>query len=271
MSTEILKELTMDFVTADGLSALQGDKFNIHIVECTASTNTDLKAMAADGAPHGTVLAALSQNGGRGRMGRSFSSPEGGLYLSLLIRKSISPADACLYTPIAALAVADAIEAVLGMNVAIKWVNDLFYGGKKVCGILTEGAPCTDGIIDYAVIGIGLNVYMPSDGFGTELEGIAGALLPDCNNKKVMNALAEEVIKRVFRYTESPNDEEAYSGYKARLFVLGKDVCVHRGSTVYNAKVINLNRDYTLSVQNETGEIQTLISGEISIRCKTNE
>lgn len=263
----------MDYAVSKEIAALLNGGFDIQVVESTVSTNTALKEWAASGAPDGTVLIAHSQQGGRGRMGRSFCSKRGGLYLSVLLKPSISPSAACSLTPIAALAVADSVEAVLGKELSIKWVNDLFYGGKKVCGILTEAAPSTNGLgVEYVIIGIGLNVYEPPGGFGNELNEIATALLPTATEKSgVINRLAAEIIRRVYSYTATPESELFYNAYKKRLFVLGKEVTIYQGNTTFKARVKGLNRDYTLSVINESGEEKTLLSGEVSIRRESYE
>ena len=144
----------------------------ITVVEETQSTNTALRALAEAGAPEGTVYIAQSQTGGRGRMGRSFFSPAGtGLYLSLLLRPTTwEPARAAQLTAAAAAAMCEAIREVTGKEPGIKWVNDLLLDGKKVCGILTEASfSMESGVLEYAVLGLGVNVYPPEGGFPKEL------------------------------------------------------------------------------------------------------
>lgn len=263
----------MDYAVAEEISALLEGAYSIKVVESAVSTNTSLKDMANQGAPGGTVLIAHSQNGGRGRMGRSFLSERGGLYMSLLLRPKVSPATACLYTPITALAVAEAIEAVLGQRTLIKWVNDLFYRGKKVCGILTEASINKSGTgVDYVVIGIGLNVYSPKNGFSKELQEIATSLLPTATAKNgIIDRLAAEITERVFAYTENAQSHDLLDAYKGRLFILGERVTVHRAGEQFEATVIDLNEDYTLAVRDDNGKLHTLLSGEVSIRPKQYE
>ena len=124
------------------------------------STNSYLKEMAAKGAQEGTIIIANRQSAGRGRLGRSFFSPEEkGIYMSILLRPDISLERAVLITSMAAVAVAEAIEQVSGIQTKIKWVNDIFLNKKKVCGILTEaGIDAETGTLEYAVLGIGVNV-----------------------------------------------------------------------------------------------------------------
>ncbi|MBR7002868.1 MAG: biotin--[Neisseriaceae bacterium] len=149
----------------------------IHYVDETTSTNTVLKQMAADGAKDGTVYLAARQTQGRGRMGRSFFSPDGGLYFSMLFRPKMNPATSLLLTVAAAVAVAEAMDEVFDTQSKIKWVNDVYVNGKKVCGILAESQLDPSKPTEQAVIvGIGINVCAPKDGFPTEIENRAGAL-----------------------------------------------------------------------------------------------
>ncbi len=134
------------------------------VVEQTLiSTNLTAKQLAAEGAPHGTLVAANHQTGGRGRRGRSFASPPGtGLYLSMVLRRALPMQNAVLVTSAAAVAVCRAVEAVSGKRLGIKWVNDLYFYGKKCCGILTEAAADVEsGGLEHLVVGIGVNLYEP--------------------------------------------------------------------------------------------------------------
>lgn len=258
----------MDVPSEKEISALLGGGYTVTVLEEAVSTNTALCEMAENGASGGAVLIAERQSGGKGRLGRSFSSRPGGLYMSLLLRHNLRLDKLGLLTPAAAVAVFITVEEVLGIGLAVKWVNDLFYGGKKVCGILMEAKTRPfEECADYAVLGIGLNVYAPEGGFGEELESIAGALLPaGCDMPGTLNRLAAGIVKRVFAYAENPDDDGIFNAYRERLFLLGKDVEVHRAGEVYRARVLSLNRDYTLSVAAENGETKTLISGEVSVR-----
>lgn len=263
----------MDVSSEKEISAMLGGGYAVTVLEEAVSTNTVLCEMAENGAVGGTVLIAKRQSGGRGRMGRSFSSRPGGLYMSLLLRRNLQVSKLGLLTPAAAVAVFRTVEEVLGIGLAVKWVNDLFYGGKKVCGILMEAKTRPfEKCADYAVLGIGLNVYAPEGGFGEELESVAGALLPaGCGTPGAFNSLAAGIVKRVFAYAEKPDDVALFEAYRERLFLLGKDVEVRRAGEVYRARVLSLNRDYTLSVAAENGETKTLLSGEVSVRGNFSE
>ena len=140
------------------------------------STNTVCKSLAAQGAPSGTAVIARRQTAGRGRMGRSFESPEGlGLYLSVLWRPEGTPEDLLPLTPMAAVSAAMAIRRVTGAPVRIKWPNDLVLEGRKLAGILTEASLSGRGV-DHVVIGIGVNLRQRPDDFSPEVAQIATSL-----------------------------------------------------------------------------------------------
>ena len=140
------------------VSQLNSDRYAVSVVGQTVSTNTDLRALALTGAAEGTTLIADTQTGGRGRRGRTFASPEGGVYLSTLLRPAPNTKTG-LITCLAAVAACRAIESLCSLWVEIKWVNDLYLNGRKVAGILAEGVLAPDGTLSAVVIGIGINVY----------------------------------------------------------------------------------------------------------------
>ncbi|MFQ9991902.1 biotin--[acetyl-CoA-carboxylase] ligase [Ruthenibacterium lactatiformans] len=159
---------------------LRNKSLNLVVAQELESTNLTAKQMAAAGAPHGTLVVADSQTAGRGRRGRSFASPPGtGLYLSMVLRSALPMQSAVLVTSAAAVAVCRAVERAAGKRLDIKWVNDLFYRGKKCCGILTEAAADVEtGGVDYLVVGIGLNLLPPEGGWPEELAEIAASFHP---------------------------------------------------------------------------------------------
>ena len=151
-------------------------QIKLNAFETLDSTNTYLKKLAAEGASEGTVVIANAQTAGRGRMGRSFASAQGlGVYMSLLLRPDCAASCAQSLTANTAAAVCMAIETVSGVKPEIKWVNDLYLKGKKICGILCESAVSGDKL-DYAVIGIGLNVITRPEDFPEERRHTAGSI-----------------------------------------------------------------------------------------------
>ena len=259
-----------DQLNKENIAALLGDGFDVAVEECMDSTNTELWKRGMAGAKDKTLLIAKSQRCGKGRLGRSFVSEEGGLYMSLLLRPSLIPADTALITPLAALAVAETIEKHTGKNALIKWVNDVFCDGKKVCGILTEASldPVTVQT-NFVVVGVGLNVYAPEEGFPENIKGIAGALFEaDYCEEGLMDIIAADVAKGISDYSQRINDKAPRDNYKKRCFVLGKDVTVHRGGESYETKAVDIDDRFGLITEGTDGKPLVLSSGEISVRVK---
>lgn len=219
----------------------------------TDSTNSYLKKLAENGAPDRTAVIADMQTKGRGRMSRPFFSPSGsGLYMSILLR---SPVPETNVTTAAAVAVCRVLESNFSVKTGIKWVNDVFIGGKKVCGILTEGVTTADGF--YAVVGIGINVFEPSEGFPEELSGIAGYVSAQKPDTDKIHALAQEVYDAFFDVYSSGSWLEEY---RKRCFVTGKKITWKSlGGTV-----VGIDDDYSLIVSTDEGLIK-ISSGEIGL------
>ena len=149
----------------------------LHHFPTLDSTNDRLKAMARQGAPQGSVIIADHQTAGHGRLGRSFHSPAAsGIYLSALLRPQCYPTELMHLTCAAAVAMCDAVENAAGFRPGIKWTNDLVYDKKKLGGILTELGFTSDGRVDYAIIGIGINCCQQTEDFPQEIRSIAGSL-----------------------------------------------------------------------------------------------
>ena len=239
----------------------------ITVAEETQSTNTALRALAEAGAPEGTVYLAQGQTGGRGRMGRSFFSPAGtGLYLSLLLRPTAwEPTRAAQLTAVAAAAMCEAIRQVTGKEPGIKWVNDLLLDGKKICGILTEASfSMESGVLEYAVLGLGVNVYPPEGGFPGQLREIAGAVL-DTPGEDVRNRIAGEFLNRFLEGYEHPEDRHFLDVYRRRSVAVGREVTVLSGGWERRAFAFGLDDDCRLLVRYPDGTEQALSYGEIRI------
>ncbi len=256
----------LDIPIAEDICKLTEGRFHPQVLWQAGSTNTLLRNRAEGGAPDGTVIIACTQQGGRGRMGRSFCSMAGGLYLSFLLRPQTSAGRGGDITGVAAVAVAEAIEAITGKKAYIKWVNDLYLEGKKVCGILTDASVSLEGgLLDYAVVGIGLNVHMPDGGFPSELKDIAGSLYKDGQGTVgLINRFAAEILCRFYSLFETP--DKALEGYRSRCFLVGKTVTALRGEERRRLKVLGVADDYSLIIETADGEKQLLNSGEVSLR-----
>ena len=243
----------MPFELSELKKHLRVPGLDVRYTEETGSTNADL--LEDGSAASGSVLIAGRQSAGRGRMRRAFASPEGGLYMSVLFR-DISAADALQFTPRAAVAVSLAIERSSGRRAYIKWVNDVLLDGLKVCGILAEAVNRRG--LDM-VLGIGVNVAEPDGGFPEALRGVAGAVFED-PIEFAREKLAAGILNALF-------DEslDVYTEYVRRSAVLGRDITVRRTGAAYEARALEIDRDYRLIIE-RGGQRETLDSGEVSIR-----
>ncbi len=233
------------------------------------STNREVRRLALEGAPQGTVVLAGQQTAGRGRNGRSFFSPgDTGLYMSMLLRPDLATSSALLCTTAAAVAVCRAIDSMRGGSTGIKWVNDIYIDGRKVCGILTEGmAGFESGRIESIVIGIGVNYSTPLEAFPPELIGIAGSVFPGAVPTGVSrNRMAAAIIDSLLDLTNPLDASNFMDEYRHRSVVIGREVRVLQGSGVYTAVAEEIDDAGALWVRTPSGERRLLNSGEISLR-----
>lgn len=229
------------------------------------STNDYLKKLAAEGEPDGAVAIALSQSGGRGRLGRSFFSPESGLYMSVLLRRGIPVSLAHLITPLAAVAVSEALEKTGSERAGIKWVNDIYIGGRKVCGILTETHITSDGrSLDYAIIGIGINIKAPKGGFPDDIKYRAGAAFDD-PDEGTREQLADNILKSLERHLSRLGERAFVSAYRERSVLIGREVEIAEPSGSITARVIDIDGDCKLRVETPEG-VREIFAGEVSVR-----
>ena len=263
-----------DILTAGGIKRHIKAKgaFMLDVRETVRSTNTLLSEIALQGAPEGYVIVADGQTAGKGRMGKDFFSPTGhGAYFSILLRPRQNAAASTLVTPAAAVAAARAIEKVSGFHVGIKWVNDLYLEGKKVCGILTEARSGMEaGKMDYIVVGIGINVTRPEKGFTGTLAETAGYLRekPDTAGAERCKLIAA-TLDGFWGYYQQIEKREYLDEYRARSIVLGKKVSVIAGGGEKTARALEIDDDCGLLVRYEDGSTETLRSGSVSVKQAT--
>ena len=258
-----------DVLTARGVEAALGEQaaqFEVEVIpECT-STNRVLKARAEE-LPKWFTLIACRQSAGQGRNGRTFVSPDRtGLYMSIFLRPELKVSDATLLTTAAAVAVCRAIRTLAGVRAEIKWVNDVYLHGKKVCGILTEaGLDMESGTVKYAILGIGINVTEPEGGFPKEISQIAGAVF-EGGARGRRCALAAEVMKELYAIVSKLPARDFVEEYRSLSFVVGQNVQVLRGETGETAFVEDIDAECRLVVRFLDGRVEKLSSGEVSIR-----
>ena len=240
----------------------------LSVYPTVTSTNTLLKQAAEDGTPEGTVFVAEEQTAGRGRLGRSFYSPAGtGIYFSILLRPSMPASESLLITTGAAVACAQALEAVSGVETQIKWVNDIYAAGKKVCGILTEASmDLESGGLHYAVLGIGVNLLKPDGDFPEDIRDKAGALFSDDRDGDIRCRIVAEVLDRFLDLYAHLTEKRFLEEYRRRSMLTGQSVDVLRGGTVTPAVAEGIDDTFALIVRYADGRVEHLGSGDVSVR-----
>lgn len=232
------------------------------------STNKTAKEMAMAGAEHGTTVVADCQTAGMGRYSRSFYSPPGhGVYMSLVLHPArLGFETPTLVTVLAAVAVCEAVEAVSGKEPQIKWVNDIYLDGKKICGILTEAVTDFEsGNIQWIVAGIGVNFSTPAAAFPPELRPTVGAVFAQGNPPTTRNRLAAEIVNRMVAENRHTGGE-LIDRYKQRLMLVGERVLLTGAHGTCEAVILDVDAAGRLIVKKDGGNIFALSAGEIRVR-----
>ena len=232
--------------------------------DITDSTNTRARELAR-GRNRKTpcVIVADAQTAGRGRRGRSFySEPECGLYVSFLLYPEDKGEEATTVTARAAVALRRAVARVAGLEADVKWVNDLYSGGKKLAGILAESEMGSDGEIAALVVGMGINVYKID--YPAEISHIATSIEAQTGKRvsreELLACLCREMLCVI------SDSDEVYSEYVAASMLVSRRVTVFGSAEPYEATVEGVARDYSLLVRTDGGERVRLFSGEVSVR-----
>ncbi len=236
----------------------------VYYVACCPSTNGQLKELAGQGATKGTVLIAGSQSEGRGRMGRSFTSPEGGVYLSMLLKPSLNERAPQLST-LAALAVRKALLDCCDTGADIKWPNDLLLDGKKICGILAESVIFGQELS--VILGVGVNLNTEAEAFPPELCEIAGSLYSLRGKKYDLQEFAHRLVDELdSMYSRWEKGESFAEEYRAACINLGRQVTLLRGDEQIYAKAVDIADDMSLVVIMPDGREEKIRFGEVSLR-----
>lgn len=259
-----------DIISPCGINKyLEENRKNIIYLNEVDSTNTVLKEKAAEGAPEGTVIVTEMQTAGKGRRGKRFFSPKGcGVYFSILLRPRLKAADSVFITVAAAVAVRRAIKQLLCADTQIKWVNDVYWSNKKLCGILTEASmEIESGFLNYAVLGIGINIKPPENGYPeefafktTNLSEIAYPFPDDFKNK-----LIAEVLTQFDRLYEALEQKDYIKEYKDASCILGRKIEILTGPYAGTAVAEDIDENANLVVRLPDGRKAVLNSGDVSI------
>lgn len=258
--------MSIDVLNGEKISKFLSFSAPIEVLEQIDSTNKYLKAKAS-ALPQGAAVIANAQTEGRGRYDRVFYSPENcGIYMSVLLRPEVSAKDAVLITAAAAVCVCEAIEKLFGKKCGIKWVNDILLDSKKICGILAESVINPQkGKIERTVVGIGINVYPPQNGFDKEIKDIAGFVTEE-RKENLRNILCAEIINRMVDYANNIGKKEFLDKYRSRSIVVGKRINVVSDDGLIPATAILIDEDCRLLVEYDDKRREYLNSGEIGIK-----
>ena len=231
----------------------------------TDSTNNDAMRLAGEGEPHGTVVLAEEQRAGRGRFGRSWYSERSmGIYLSVILRPPLAPSHATMLSLMAGLAVQEAVYSATGLQADIRWPNDLVFGKKKACGILTEMNAEVDRL-HYVIVGIGINVNHQK--IPPELKGIATSLRLQGKREYSRLAILVALLRALehnyqLLLAEGPSVVADRWGARSS-FASGKRVRIKTSSEEFMATTLALEPTGALRICREDGKEESLISAEI--------
>ena len=271
-----------DVLTEKGIKKNLSADTKISQVICllkTDSTNNFAKHLAMNGEPHGTLVTANYQTAGRGRRGHTFESPAGtGLYMSLILRPNSDSEKFQMITVADAVAVCMAVEELYPKargNIGIKWVNDVYFRGRKISGILTEAVTGFEsGEIESVVTGIGINVSTKN--FSTETSLTAGSIFSEDNDdddeqRFSRDELCARVADLIMSFADDLDNPEIINAYRKRSILTGQDITYMKDDRIHYAHVIGIDDSGGLMILNDEGVNETLRSGEVfSVRKEKN-
>jgi len=262
-----------DVISSEGIGLFLNDDYKdipISVYKSLNSTNTEAKMAAMQNAVHGTVIISEEQTHGRGRFGRDFfSPPASGIYMSIILKPNLNITNSVLITTAAAVAVCLAIDRFSEDKPKIKWVNDIYIGNKKICGILTEAVTGFEsGTVDSVIVGIGVNVKTKEEVFPKELQEIAGSIFHSNESFTLRNQLAAEIINNVLSICENLEDRNYLQIYKERSLILGENILYNLNNEWLEGYALDIDEYGGLIVLQRDGQKTTLHSGEVSIRKK---
>jgi BirA family biotin operon repressor/biotin-[acetyl-CoA-carboxylase] ligase len=267
-----LLQQTSDFLLADeireGLNTNVFGKRDIVYFRETDSTNVRAKYLAGDGAPEGTVVVSEMQTQGRGRKGRTWFSPAGeGIYTSVILRPPIPPNEAPKLTLMASLAVAEALLSLTSLKIKIKWPNDILINGRKVAGILTEISTDMDSI-DYVVIGVGLNVNTQRKVLPPDIRQKATSVFMETDKVFPRVALLRAYLQWLEIYYgafKTKGFDPILNRWKHLADIIGRRISVDLIDSVRVGKVLDIDKDGFLILQDREGTIERIISGDVTL------
>ena len=260
----------VDLFNEESINALLKSPRKIIIYEKESSSNTIAKELCQNGEDEGTVIIVKSQTNGKGRLGRRFiSDSENGLYLTIILKPKISADKSLFITVLGAVALCEAINETSGKEASIKWVNDIYINEKKCAGILTEAQLNVEtGMLDYAVIGMGINITPPNGGFEEEIQEIATSIFENNAPCGYKSRLCAAIIDKFFYYYNQIENKDSYMPkYAQKSNIIGKEVDMYVGDRIVSGVALRIDEDASLVVKIENKEV-SFSSGEARVREK---
>ncbi|MBX9568235.1 MAG: biotin--[acetyl-CoA-carboxylase] ligase [Candidatus Obscuribacterales bacterium] len=239
------------------------------------STNDRALELAKAGADEGVFVLARSQSGGRGRQGKSWiSRPDSGIFMSILLRPTLPPADIPLISLAAGVAVSEALENICSIKAGLKWVNDIVINGKKLGGILAEmhGSQTASAgkiLLPAVIVGIGINLTNDRESLPDDLKDKVTSVSEHSNIEPEPNAIVAEIINCLEGQYNSllhAVPELVLEEWKRRSVTIGKHIRATAGDGNVDGEAINITNSGALILKTETGDERILHAGEISIR-----
>lgn len=239
----------------------------ITVLDSSESTMKDAKLAALNNAPQHTLIVADMQETPKGRFGRPFFAKAGkGIYMSLLLRPNQNFEEMAQYTIIMAVAVSRAMDDIATVTTEIKWVNDIYLNGKKVCGILSEAmSDVESGQISNVIIGMGINFSIKQSEFPEDIQDKVISLFPDGDPVATRNELVASIWNHFYQILATLPQQDFLEDYRKRSFVLGKEVAFTQAGVDYHGVAKTINPQGELVVQLADGQEKILSSGEISL------
>jgi len=227
------------------------------------STNDVAKHKARQGAKEGTVIVAEEQTAGRGRIKRRWLSPRGSIALSIILYPELAYLPSLIM--VASLAVAGSIEQVTNLKAQLKWPNDVLVNGKKICGILVE-SDVRGNKVDYAVIGIGINVNLKLSDY-PEIAPMATSLSQELGRDVSRHEIIRSLLTEAERlYLALPDGDSVFTQWRNRLVTLGKKVQVGSGKATYRGIAESVTADGSLLLRQPDGNLLKIVAGDVTLR-----
>lgn len=259
---------SMDIFSNISISPYLDENITVKHYESITSTNDIVMDLGRSGKKENIIIVADEQTKGRGRKGRKFYSPnKSGLYFSILLTPNLNIQESLYITAIAAVSVVKTIEEITGVKSYIKWVNDIYIDNKKICGILTDAKfDIESGMVEYAAVGIGINLYEPEENFPNNINKIATSIF---KNKKIDNEIKNRIIANIinkfFYYYRNINDKSFMKEYIDKSFIIGKEVVVDFGDRKEKVKALSIDENCKLEIMYSNGNKEKITYGEVSL------